>query len=81
MKVKVHITKWALTEGIRVMETESDTTGETICIDGYCTHFRGNEWHTTEAGAIARAEEMRLKKITSLQRSLAKMRALTFKPT
>jgi hypothetical protein len=41
-------------------------------------HYHGNDWHKTYAEAKSHAEHMRLKKITSLKTSLAKMEKLTF---
>lgn len=38
----------------------------------------GNEWHRTRAGAIAKAEEMRLAKIASLKKQIAKLENLKF---
>ena len=35
-------------------------------------------WHTTPEAAIARAEEMRTKKIASLKKQVAKLEAMTF---
>ncbi len=41
-------------------------------------HIHGDDWHTTPEAAIARAEEMRTKKIASLKKQIAKLEAMTF---
>ncbi len=77
--MKVFVSKYALTSGIEEVFTEGDgrrvarRIGSTQCFFG-----EGNEWHYTKAAAIAKAEEMRLKKIVSLEKQLAKMRTLKF---
>ena len=38
----------------------------------------GNDWHRTEADAVARAEQMRVKKIASLEKQIAKLKKLSF---
>jgi len=78
----VYITKWALSSGIQIMETDSDINDKMISVkigdSGYPTYFHGRDWHTTPLDAITRAEAMRAKKIDSLRKSLTKMEALTF---
>lgn len=78
---KVYITKWALTAGIKIRETDSDTNGTMIGVkeaSGYRSCFHGNEWYATPEEAVARAEEMRLKRIACLEKSLKRIRSLTF---
>lgn len=77
---KVYITKWALTRGIEVVETASDTSKHMIGFKNGAYTYRvyGGDWHTTQAKAVARAEEMRLRKVASLEKSLERMRSLTF---
>jgi hypothetical protein len=41
-------------------------------------HGEGIEWHRTEAEAIARAEEMRIAKIASLKKQIAKLEKMKF---
>lgn len=41
-------------------------------------HIHKPDWHTTPEAAIARAEEMRTKKIASLKKQIAKLEAMTF---
>ena len=64
------------------METDSDLDGNMIGVEtgtsNYVIYFHGNDWHRTPLDAITRAEEMRVKKIASLRKSLAKMESMTF---
>ena len=74
---KVWITKYALTQGI--FEAEGKVfSGEYFdigCRDGL---FTKNEWHHTKSEAIARAEEMRIAKLKSLDKQIKKISALKF---
>ena len=77
--MKVYITKYALTEGIteHVAELCSDTM---IRVAGskYPIYYHKPDWHRRLADAVARAEDMRVKKIAALQQQLAKLEAITF---
>lgn len=78
--MKVYITNHALTDGIIEKEVNQDcgnpkmvyVVGQTL------EYYHGNDWHVSLASAIARADEMRLKKIESLKKSLKKMESLKF---
>ena len=80
--MKVWITKYALTSGI--IETEAEECGDdmvrvhnsTFCDSYY--HKEGREWHRTKESAIAKAEEMRKKKIDSLQKQIKKLENMKF---
>ena len=78
--MKVWITKYALTDGI--IEEEAKLCSEDmIKVEGrYFSYFHseGKEWHRTEEAAKARAEEMRKKKIASLQKQLKKYEKMRF---
>lgn len=41
-------------------------------------HEEGKEWHRTKESAIAKAEEMRKKKIASLQKQIKKLENINF---
>lgn len=41
-------------------------------------YFFEKEWHDTQAEAIAFAEEMRIKKIASLKKQIAKLEKINF---
>lgn len=75
----VYVTKWALTTGIlRSTTTEPTNDRNCIAVSGLWSGVSKPHWHTSRTDAIARAEDMRVKKIVSLEESLAKMKALTF---
>lgn len=78
-KIRAWISKYALSKGI--FETEVILTeGESGAYrDGPSWQwFYANTWHRTEAEARTKAEEMRLKKIASLENQLAKLKDLKF---
>jgi hypothetical protein len=85
--VKVWITKYALTHGIYDIEAELckiDPTGSMISdiknteYGGNYYHNEGREWHRDKESAVKRAEEMRIKKIGSLMKRIAKLQKLNF---
>jgi hypothetical protein len=79
--MKVWITKYALTSGIFEVDAETCTSPSLIAVrkPGELTaYFHNNDWHKSKEDAIARAEEMRAKKIASLRKSIAKLEAMSF---
>lgn len=78
--MKVWITKYALTVGITEAEATPslaqgwisyrDSTGPALQFAG------GKDWHPTEYAARARAEEMRQKRIASLQKQIKKLEGM-----
>ena len=83
--MNVWITKHALTNGIKEIEAECYLTEDSIRdtavgVGAFAVYYigEGKEWHRTLEGAQARAENMRLAKITSLERQLSKLRNLKF---
>lgn len=79
--IKVWITKYALTQGI--IETEAKRCAsvnedmiETKNLGLF--HGEGREWHLTKEEAIKRANEMRIKKIASIEKQLDKLKSLKF---
>lgn len=80
---KVWITKYALTKGISTREHVLVCSGINddmiVATEGhYQSYYHKPEWHETEESAIARAEEMRLKKIQSLEKQIEKLRKVKF---
>lgn len=77
-----YITKHALTVGIKPICVElcSDISPDMVCEvdDVWHSHFHGNDWHRTRDEAVARAEQMRVAKIESLKKQLAKLEKLRF---
>ena len=83
--MKVWITKYALTKGIYSADVVGNMgTGDTgVCvvdINGHNrqSYFFRNDWHKTKKAAIARAKEMRKKKIASLKKQIKKIEGLDF---
>jgi hypothetical protein len=85
--MKVFITKYALTDGIKEINGATHEIGisermVSYVIDGafasqaMCVHKP--DWHLTKAEAVERAEAMRVAKIASLRKSIAKLEKLTF---
>jgi len=79
--MKMWLTKYALTSGIKEVDTEDALLDdpELVCaVDGYTVYTVGKDMFKTKAKALVRAEGMRIRKISSLHRQLAKMEDLTF---
>lgn len=79
--MKVWITKYALTSGIFEVDAETCTSPSLMVVrkPGELTaYFHANDWHKSKEDAIARAEEMRAKKIASLRKIIAKLEAMSF---
>ena len=79
--MKVWITKYALTDGI--IEAEGKPYGfEWVSAswdNGFrCSVFGQGEWFDTKERAIAKAEEMRQKKIASLKKRIEKLEEMRF---
>lgn len=84
MKFNAWITKFALTTGIEqgVVEECFETSPTMVVkrIEGSpSTYFHNREWHRTKSAAIERAEEMREKRILSLNKQLTKLAGLNFR--
>ena len=78
--MRVYITKYALTKGIEEVEaTISMFTGVVVVESAYRNLFHKGEWFESKDDAIKKAEEMRLKKIQTLKRQIAKLNTMKFK--
>lgn len=78
--IKAWVTKYALTEGILLVEGEvCHSISSGMLSYGRHGTAHGKDWHRTPEAALARAEDMRKKKIASLRKSIEKMERLTFK--
>lgn len=79
---KAFITKYALTKGILEITASYSLTGSDMIHDtdlqGVYYHGEGRQWHKTRAEAVKHANEMRLKKITTLQKQLVRLREMKF---
>ena len=80
-RFKAWVTRYALSDGILKGEAEVKG-GDGIWFyrpDGSWPFLvSGTDWHRTEEAAIQRAEEMRVRKIASLRKQIAKLEAMTF---
>ena len=77
------ITKYALTSGILKKRVEdcfdiSDAMVQVISRSSPKEYYHGRDWHRTENEAIERANEMKRKKISSLEKQLKAIKALDF---
>ena len=77
--MKVWITKYALTQGILEREVELPLRDYPTMIK-VCDleYYHGSEWHVTRKAALIEAEQMRGRKIKSLERQLTKLKKLSF---
>lgn len=76
-----YITKYALTQGIFEREVEdcfNISPAMVVDTKNHHNHYHRDEWHRSRADAVAKAEDMRRKKIASLQASLKKLSDLKF---
>ncbi len=79
---EVFVTKYALTKGILRFPNVRhclDINPDMIAVTNNQTfHGEGRDWHRTFAGAQARAQEMVIAKLKTLDRAAKKVAALTF---
>lgn len=73
-----YVTKFALTSGIWSGEVELDSNISDTMVSVGSEHYHGNDWHRTEAAAKERAEWMRIAKIASLEKQIARLQQLKF---
>lgn len=78
-EITAWVTKYALTQGILKVHGQVDEDFSGMLHFGYSESVFGKQWHRTEKAAIERAEDMRVAKIASLKKSLAKMESLEIK--
>jgi hypothetical protein len=80
--MKVYCTKYALTSGITTHELVGQKEGSaTVKWKGGLNgenYLHAGEWHYKEDDAIARAEEMRIAKLKSLDKQMKKLGAMKF---
>jgi hypothetical protein len=77
------VTKYAMTEGILKMKVEDcfDTSPDMVAkVNGRGAYFHGKDWHRSHEAAIARAEEMRIAKLKSIDKQRARIAGLVFVP-
>ena len=80
---KVWITKYALSRGIFERDVSickaENKVGDNVEKKYYTIYWCKPDWQETELEAIRRAEEMRLKRILSLEKQIQKLKNMTFK--
>lgn len=82
--MKVWITKYALSVGIKECEIDHyDADPNYVFVKwpgavGGCAIFCGDDWHATHLAARSRAAAMRVAKIASLRKQIAKLEKLSF---
>lgn len=79
--MKIYVTKYALTAGIKEHDAEIDGAMAIVRPIGTAwmtSYFHGNDWHMTANEASIRAEEMRIAKIASLRKQISKLEAVKF---
>ena len=78
-KITVWVTKSALSGGLfKAQGNVDDIMPKMFDGDWLLEVYHGDDWHLTTDLALEKAEKMRVKKIASLEKSLAKMKALKF---
>ena len=74
-----YVTKHCLTKGIQVTEVEDCRDGMVRGTVGrYFDYYHKGEWYRNRHDAVIRAEEMRRRRIVSLEKSLQKIKGMRF---
>lgn len=79
--ITAYITKYALTKGVQEKPVEwSDDFPHMIAdrATGYVDYIHKPYWYTSKESALKHAEELREKKIKSLEKQIAKLKKLKF---
>ena len=82
------ITKYALTDGVLHLDGAYAQPGGYLSKEGVWhgswderRHFYGpSDWHLSREAAATKAEDMRVKKLASLRKQIAKLEKLRFEP-
>ena len=73
------ITRHALSVGIKEeLVTQSDSFPTLVVTYPNREYYHGGHWHRTREAAVAKAEKMRVAKIASLEKQIAKLEKLRF---
>jgi hypothetical protein len=79
--MKVYVTQYALTKGIEEFEasqTKDFPQYVTVKRHGWDSYVHKPNWHTDRTEAVMQALAMRIDKIASLKKQLARLEAMTF---
>ncbi|MCK9549193.1 hypothetical protein [Aquamicrobium sp.] len=74
-KITVWISKYALSAGIEHKVVE-DCGGDMV--KDRWSYFHKGQWHHDRADAVAKAEKMRQRRISSLKKQISKLEAMKF---
>lgn len=80
-QIKVWITKYALTAGIKEVQVERSAVDGGMVVhrsNGWSSYYHKGQWHTDRKQAVAKAEAMRKRKIASLKKQLERLESLRF---
>jgi hypothetical protein len=75
--MRIWITKWALTQGIIVVDADITDQGLAI-VAGHWNYYHKKDYCTSEAAARGKFEEMKQRKIASLRKQLSRIKNLEF---
>ncbi|WP_312836672.1 hypothetical protein [Pantoea sp.] len=79
---RIYVTKYAFTSGVFSVEAKVDEERKMASYkapgDYFTAYVHGNEFHLTRDDALSRAEEMRIKKLQSLDKQIKKISAMKF---
>ena len=81
VEMEIYVTKYALTTGI--IKHDAEVTNDMAVVHepnsfGMYFHGEGKDWHKTKESALERAEEMRIRKLQSLDKQTKKISAMIF---
>lgn len=82
--MKVWITKYALTQGLYLIDGYIDARKDTMFVrtkisGGPPEYYNKPYWHKHKADALRHAHELRLKRVDALKRSITKIEGLKFR--
>lgn len=77
---KLWLSKYALSDGIGevVVRSDQDESKYVFLVGHYSCYTLGRDVHLTKSGALVAAEALRIKKIGSLKKQIAKLEKLSF---
>ena len=71
----VYVTKYALTKGVLRVEVEDCGSG---VVKGYMECYRKGQWYRNRKDAVKKAEDMRVRRLRSLDKQVKRLQALRF---
>lgn len=78
MTFTAYVVKYALTVGIQKVQVEDCFNVSPLMIKVGNSYYHRGDWVTDPAEALRLAEDMRMRKLQSLEKSLKKVSALVF---